>query len=192
MSGKINLSSAQAALVGILTGLVLVGAVVLLTEKCVIFSTFRCKTEVVLPGISPGEEELIDDEKQTVTEPREREPVRTPEPGEESPDEETAVPIDTSPIGGVAYRTFEIRGENNRFSPSRLIVNEGDSLVLNFLAVDGDYNLFIPDLGVFISASEGESKRHIFQASTAGDYEFYCRDICSEETRGVLIVNPKE
>lgn len=184
MVGKINLNNTQAALLGILTGLILVGFVIFFVEKGEKTVVSEADNGSYLDNDVIAENGLI--------EPDERSPVDTPEPGDEPIDEDTAVPIDSSPIGEVSYRTFEVRGENNRFSPSRLIVNEGDSLVLNLFAVDSDYNLFIPDLGVFISASEGGNRRHIFQAPSVGDYEFYCRDICEEQTRGILIVNSRE
>lgn len=117
--------------------------------------------------------------------------IPTPEPGDLPPAEGVAVPVDTAPIGGVVYRTFEIEGKDGQFSPSIIVINEGDSIILRLNSVDGDYDMFFPDFGVFIPAFDNESRRHIFHAYPYGEYEFFCLDACDGDPRGMLVVNPR-
>lgn len=117
--------------------------------------------------------------------------IPTPEPGDRAPAEGVGVPVSVAPVGDVNYRVFVIRGEEGKFVPNTIVANAGDSVVLHLQGIDGDYNLFFPDFGVFTFARQGESKRHMFHVPSYGEYDFYCRDICEGEVKGKLIVNPR-
>lgn len=122
--------------------------------------------------------------------------IKTPEPGAISTNPNIAVPESAVNLGGgegasADLRTFEIKAENNKFSPSTIVVNELDVITIKLTAVDKKYNIFFPDFGAYKEAEKGQTAKFQFQASRYGQYKFYCQDICSEATAGTLIVNKK-
>lgn len=102
--------------------------------------------------------------------------VKVPELNDEaSPD--VAQPTVVSPAApGVEsrYRSFNISADRNKFNPSTIIVNTGDTVHINFTAVDKTYDFTIPDYGLKQTATGGQTKVVEFQALNDGKYTFYC------------------
>ena len=119
------------------------------------------------------------------------EDIETPEVGDASVSEDTAIPVNTSKIKDSALRTFELRGENGKYIPSIIIVDELDPITIKFTSIDDDYNIFFPDFGIYKTVLKGETKDIKFQAYPYGEYQFYCKDVCSGDVTGTLIVNQK-
>lgn len=90
-------------------------------------------------------------------------------------------------------RFFDMKATKNGFVPSSLTVNAGDTVYIEFSAVDEIYDLDIPYLGVYFSAvQEGTSRRLPFDTPQSGTFLFSCRDFCPGKTiQGSLVVLPK-
>lgn len=143
---------------------------------------FRPENPKALQTVEGGTREIV------------QEKIATPEVGATSTPESVAVPTNVSQLSGpggeAALRDFEIKAESGKFSPSTIVVNDGDIVTIRLTAVDGDYNIFFPDFGSYLAAKKGETKKTQFQATPFGQYMFSCKD-CGNEARGTLIVNEK-
>ncbi len=85
-------------------------------------------------------------------------------------------------------RTFSISAQNNRFTPSEIILNKGDNLNLNFTAVDKDYDFVMPDFGYrpgAIVIKKGTTKKITFQVTDSGKFKFYCA-LCGGPASGPI------
>ncbi len=124
--------------------------------------------------------------------------IKVPEANEVLPAEQAekiAVPtVVTAAAPGAEskYRNFNIRAEGNKFSPSQIIVREGDTVQINFTAVDKDYDIVFPSYNMQQTAKQGETKMLAFQAVKSGNFTYYC-NICGGPDSGVtgnIIVAP--
>lgn len=122
------------------------------------------------------------------------EKIEVPELGAEPEDESFAVPVsvaDAAPgITTNHLRTFLISAENGEFTPSTVIVYKNDTVRINFTAVDGTYDITVPDLGLKQTAEEGETKPLEFRAEIEGAFVYYC-ELCGGESstaKGRIIV----
>lgn len=106
-----------------------------------------------------------------------------------------AVPITVQPAApGVSakFRAFNIKAEKNKFDPSTVIVKVGDTVHINFTAVDKTYDFVLPDYGMIQTAGPGETRIVEFQALTQGKYIYYCK-LCGgldSTAVGYVIVAP--
>jgi len=112
--------------------------------------------------VSPTREEVPED-------------IVVPEPGAEV-EEDVAVPqtvTEAAPGAEAKLRRFEIKAENNLYIPSMVIVNKGDTVHINFTAVDKKYDFVLPDYGMKQVAKPGETKVLQFGAVNEGKFLFY-------------------
>jgi len=72
------------------------------------------------------------------------------------------------------FRTFKISAENDTFIPTKVIANAGDTVHIDFTAVDKSYDIMFPGYNMRQSAKAGETKILEFQALHAGDFTYYC------------------
>lgn len=102
-----------------------------------------------------------------------------------------AVPVAIDSYGATAKRNFTLNGKNNKYEPNLIVVNEGDTIDMEFRAVDDNYDFFIPDFGVYKKILKGETGRVMFQAPSYGQYEFFCKNLCMgrDKVSGILLVN---
>ena len=122
--------------------------------------------------------------------------VKVPTENEVVPDnlkEIIAVPkevIQAAPGIESQIRIFDIRGETGKFIPEKVIVNFGDTVRINFTAIDGDYDVIFTGYNMRQSAKTGETKILEFQANQDGRFSYYC-EACggfSKGTPGEIIV----
>ncbi len=173
------------AVMGIVLGTVIVGAVVYVLQKNTIKSPADANKDAeknpnALDTVEGGTRQKIMDE------------IQTPEPGAESFGG-VAVPKSAVSVGEevrAAIRTFEIRGEGGKYVPSTIVVDELDIVEIELRAVDQDYDISLPDFGIVKTAKKGSTETIQFQAYPYGEYAFQCKDACSAE--GKLIVNQRE
>lgn len=109
-----------------------------------------------------------------------------------------AVPKTTAPAnpGNTAtFRSYDIKIEKDKYIPDTIIVNQRDTVHINFTAVDKDYDFTQTDYGFKSSLPKGQTKVVEFGASGQGKFIFYC-SICGgpeKGPRGTLIVTePKK
>lgn len=102
-------------------------------------------------------------------------------------------PASANPSLETKQRFFDLKATKDGFEPPSFTVNKGDTIQIDFTAVDADYDLDIPYLGVYFKVvKKGEGRRLPFSASTPGTFLFQCRDYCpaSGPIKGQLIVLP--
>ena len=129
-----------------------------------VLNTFKKEKGGETPAevVSPTREEVPED-------------IVVPELGAEV-EEEVAVPqtvTEAAPGAEAKFRRFEIKAENNLYTPSTIIVNKGDLIDINFTAVDNKYDFVLPDYGMKQVAEAGETKTIAFQAVNEGKFLFY-------------------
>jgi heme/copper-type cytochrome/quinol oxidase subunit 2 len=143
------------------------------------------------------EEEIISEEQGSLTKQEVPENITVPELNETPVDENVAVPLTVSQAApGVTamLRRFEIKAENDEFSPSEIIVNQNDTIHIDFTAVDKEYDMTLPDYGMKAVAAKGETKVFEFQAVGSGKFLYYC-DSCGgieSKTQGHITILPKK
>ena len=92
-----------------------------------------------------------------------------------------------------SINSFKIKAERGTFSPSELVFEKGQRVQIEFVAVDGDYDLDIaPPIGAYVTAKKGQSSTFGFDAgkNNSGVYTFSCRNYCPEgrEMKGTIVV----
>ena len=81
----------------------------------------------------------------------------------------------------IKSRRYELAATKNGFIPYDITVNALDTIELDFIAVDGDYDLTIPFLGTsFNAVKKGDKKRFTFQITNTGVFAFQCNQFCPE------------
>ncbi len=148
------------------------------------------------PTISP-EEGITPEAEEILTRMEVPEDIVVPEMEDELENKEIAVPLTVTQAGPqteAMFRRFEIKAEKDKYSPSEVIVNERDTVHIDFTAVDKEYDLTFPDYGMKQTAKAGEKKVLEFQAMIPGKFLYYC-DLCGGlegNTKGYIIVVPKK
>jgi len=88
------------------------------------------------------------------------------------------------------FRSFDVKADGGVFTPSKIIANTGDTVHINFTAVDKDYDITFPSYSMKQTAKKGQTKVLEFQAVEVGSFLYYC-DACGGETssaKGSIIV----
>ena len=129
---------------------------------------------------------------------REEAPVisRIPEANEVLPADQQkiiAVPTVVVPAApGVEsnFRNFNISGEGGRFVPEKIIAKVGDTVHVNFSAVDRDYDIVFPSYNMSQFAKQGQTKVLEFQALQSGSFLYFCESCggLSSEAKGTIII----
>src|SRR5680860_139718 len=91
--------------------------------------------------------------------------------------DQIAVPTASVPVveGAEAkLRLFEVRAEADKFIPEKIIVNQGDTVHIDFTAVDKDYDFTLSGYNMKQAPKKGETKSLEFQALQDGDFIYYC------------------
>jgi len=88
---------------------------------------------------------------------------------------------------------YKVVGSSSGYSPEVLAVEENTIISLEFMAEGGKYDFFVPSLGTYLVAEEGERDQLSFRVPGTGTYRFECRDYCpsSGKIYGKLVVKPK-
>ena len=156
--------------------------VVLAVAATIFFVAFRAKkstTPVVQPSAPSG----------TGGSPtRAPAPVDVVIPGKNS----TNVPVNVAkpnietpanPGNSATFRGYAIRAANDAFSPDTIIVKQGDTVHLEFTAVDKDYDFTQPDYGFSVTVARGATKAFQFDATASGKFVLLCRS-CGGPSQG--------
>ena len=75
------------------------------------------------------------------------------------------------------FRNFNIKAVGDKYEPSRIIGKVGDTIHVNFTAVDKDYDIVFPSYNMKQTAKKGETKVLEFQANQDGNFLYYC-EVC--------------
>ncbi len=146
----------------------------------------------------PSEQtENMPETQESLTKMEVPEDITVPELEDQLENKEIAVPLTVSKAGPqteAMFRRFEISAEKDKYTPSEVIVNEGDTVHIDFTVIDKEYDITFPDYGMKQTAKPGEKKILEFQALTSGKFLYYC-DLCGGiegKTKGYIIVVPKK
>ena len=102
-------------------------------------------------------------------------------------------PANPNPSSDSKMRFFDLKATVSGFSPSTITVNKGDTIHINFTAVDSDYDFNIPYLPYnYPVVNKSQSKELIFDTITPGTFVFQCQNACpaTGKIQGSLIVLP--
>lgn len=170
---KLNMSKNQ------LIVLILVGVTVAL----VIFYLFSLPTREGLEGLPVTTNEAGE---------RTEVPVSGSYTPEVPPDVELTLPqsqVPAAPGTEAQLRVFNMTISRDGYNPSQIVVNQGDRVSINITSEGGDYDIEIPDLGLYQNVSAGQSKKIDFQALIPGTFVFECKNMCpGKQINGRLIV----
>ncbi len=103
------------------------------------------------------------------------------------------VVVEAAPGSDSSFRDFNISAENDVFSPRKIIANVGDTVHVDFTAVDKDYDIVFPSYGMMQTAKQGQTKMLEFQALQEGSFTYYCSACGGPESGPVgsfIIVQP--
>ena len=121
--------------------------------------------------------------------------IKVPDKGATSTEKDVAVPnLQTQAAPGVEaqLRKFSVKAENNAFTPSKIIVYKGDTVHIEFSAIDKDYDFSIPAVyGISRQMKKGSKGPLEFQAYQAGQFDIICK-ACNNKKMGTLIVTPRK
>lgn len=106
---------------------------------------------------------------------------------------EIAVPtvvVPAAPGVDSKFRNFNITAEGGKFVPEKIIVQVGDTVHVNFTAVDKDYDITFPSYNMKQTAKQGQTKILEFQAVQDGSFLYYCESCGGAEgiTKGNIII----
>lgn len=102
------------------------------------------------------------------------------------------VSIPAAPGVSAQLRTFNITAQKEKFTPSTVIAYTGDTIHINFTAVDREYDITFPDYNMKQTAQKGQTKILEFQAQATGKFTYYC-ELCGglkSSALGYIIVAP--
>ena len=97
---------------------------------------------------------------------------------------------DTLPAGET--KEFDIVAKQWQFSPNKIEVNKGDTVILNVKSIDVNHGLTIPKLGINEFLIPGNTVKIEFVANQKGTFVFACSVSCGvghSGMRGKIIVN---
>ncbi len=102
------------------------------------------------------------------------------------------ISIPAAPGVQAQLRVFNISAEKGVFTPSTVIANEGDTVRINFTAVDKTYDMTVPDLNLRQTAQKGETKILEFGANPSGKFTYYCESCggLNSSATGFIVVVP--
>lgn len=104
----------------------------------------------------------------------------------EAQKKEVALPtvvVPAAPGASSKFRNFKVNAESGAFVPTKVIVNVGDTVHIDFTAVDNNYDIVFPSYNMSQAANKGETKIIEFQALVPGDFTYYC-SVCGGPDKG--------
>lgn len=104
-------------------------------------------------------------------------------------------PVTEAPAApGVAAKlgTYDIQMSRDGFDPASVTVKKGNLATIYITAVDGNYDVRIPYMEMWITLKQGEKKPISFQTTREGTFLFECDKQCPAggKVQGTLIVLP--
>jgi plastocyanin len=173
--------------------ILLIGGIVIVVLALAITLVYFLRVKA--PTKNPGDSSALGGNEFVASETREEVPenIQVPDLNSQVEDDSIAVPIgvtDAAPGVKAQLRVFNISAEGGLFKPSTVIANKGDTVHINFTAVDKSYDMVLPDYGMKQTADKGETKVFEFQAVMTGKFTYYC-DSCGgldSQTKGYIII----
>ena len=83
-----------------------------------------------------------------------------------------------------------INMKDNAFTPNNLVAYKGQIISISFKATDKTYDISVNKLGLYILVPTNTTKSMDFQATTAGEFTFECKENCPDapNAKGTLVI----
>lgn len=106
---------------------------------------------------------------------------------------EIAIPsvvVAAAPGVSSKFRSFKITAEGDKFIPTKVIANVGDTVHIDFTALDKAYDIVFPSYNMMQNAKQGETRILEFQALQEGSFTYYCSSCGGPEAgpKGNIII----
>jgi cytochrome c oxidase subunit 2 len=88
-------------------------------------------------------------------------------------------------------KTFEVKAERYKFTPDRITVNEGDTVIIKAIAIDKNHGLGIKAFNIKETLPKGTWVTIEFSADKKGEFTIRCTKFCGWKhfwMKGKLIV----
>ncbi len=121
------------------------------------------------------------------------EDIEVPQVGEENKGEIAVPDLQNRAAPGVQaeFRKFSLYLKDSQLIPSKIIVYKGDTIHIELLSKDKNYNFSIPAVyGISKDIIPGEVSIVEFQAYQTGQFDIVCKT-CQNKKIGTLIVAPR-
>jgi len=92
-------------------------------------------------------------------------------------------------------REIEIIAKNWEFIPNKIVLEEGDKVLLKIKSIDVAHGMLLPTYGIHAFIGPGKEVKIELHADTPGEFDFRCNVPCGighNDMRGKLIVKPKK
>lgn len=84
-----------------------------------------------------------------------------------------------------ATKTIELTARQFEFDPAVITVKKGDHVVIHAKSEDVSHGFALPDFGVNMALTPGDTKTIEFDATKAGEFEFFCSISCGRGHSGM-------
>lgn len=104
-----------------------------------------------------------------------------------------SVKIGPSTSGANTLGIYSITATTDGYSPATITVYESEVVRLELKSNGGEYDLYSPVIGFYVSSKNGVTNQITFKTPETGTFLFECRDHCppNRKISGSLIVKPK-
>lgn len=169
--------------------ILVLGFILILALLALILWQLKYGNQSVVPIVEVGNQ-FVPDASQSSSTPRDWEETDTrkavpegvtvPEMQTIVPDnlkEQIAVPTAAVPVvegSSAQIRIFNVKAQADKFIPEKIIVNQGDTVHIEFTAVDKAYDFTLSGYNMKQAPKQGETKQLEFQALQDGDFIYYC------------------
>jgi cytochrome c oxidase subunit 2 len=92
---------------------------------------------------------------------------------------------------GKKERVIKVQAKKFVYTPNRIVLKQGESVVLEFTALDFMHGFKIPDWNIRADLMPGQVTRVSLKPDNAGEFDFLCDNFCGtghEEMSGKIIV----
>jgi cytochrome c oxidase subunit 2 len=92
---------------------------------------------------------------------------------------------------GTKERVIKVQAKKFVYTPNRIVLKQGESVVLEFSALDFMHGFKIPDWNIRADLMPGQVTRVPLKPDNAGEFDFLCDNFCGtghEEMSGKIIV----
>lgn len=99
--------------------------------------------------------------------------------------------VEPSGVPSGSVKSFDIEAERFYFKPNEIVVNKGDTVVLNVKSEDVTHGFSIPVYGINKTLEPDKTVTIKFVADKAGEFEFACSVVCGTghgDMKGKLVV----
>ncbi len=110
-----------------------------------------------------------------------------PKPTVTAPKPKAPAPVVAAPV----THTISMIAKQWAFEPAKIVVKQGDTVILEVISTDVDHGFLLPGYGINLELKPGQTKTVTFVATKKGTFTFSCNVFCGSghgSMKGSLIV----